>query len=603
MGANQHRPASAQSTSMKPSLSYTVTRKTSPNAIVDPQLPHSATLGHLVTSFHATTPKQQTLDTSYTTTTSQPPPPQQQTGCAAAAHHHFSLRKCFATSSSRSPTNHQSLGLGQRLVNKWRRSLLKTSRTQLENFADSKLQHRSTTDQNLFLIKDNFAQGLDDEHVDDHCYDDDEQQSIDSDFLRNVNQKLRCIQDAAEEEDDEEDDNFREKAVLPKTKRKQLLPKSPACFNIHDIGDDVNKVKDLLQSETLSCYEDDQEEEEDHNSLSSSFSGAGEHDELNEKRSPRCSMSSSVSVSTVSSFRSSSIASSAHTPVAKTATKNPLRRLLPAFTCKLLCRKAAEHACVTTTGEVGEAVVTAERERTEAEMFSFRERFEIRDLPLLVNEDADEEDGIDFIDEEASSSCTASSSGSSLFAVQASNISPPPHPHTPHREVAGFFSQVNRKLQSYRHKKRPIPTKCTHHRHLDSVSAQVEAAAAICDEGTIEKILNKEILSNDNKDDEDQLEVEFTMFGGTMVEKSHVLGTVVAPVTTAGRILSNDASSIVLLKVNAPLASSERTTPLSRSIDYLNRLDQLAVNRGQSGPMPIKKYYRLSNTFNNALNR
>ena len=77
----------------------------------------------------------------------------------------------------------------------------------------------------------------------------------------------------------------------------------------------------------------------------------------------------------------------------------------------------------------------------------------------------------------------------------------------------------------------------------------------------------------------------------------------------------NEVNSIARLKVNAPLASSEHTTPLSRSIDYLNRLDHFKIilnntnnknnnnnaTRNQhvtsniSATLPIKKYYRLCN--------
>ena len=157
--------------------------------------------------------------------------------------------------------------------------------------------------------------------------------------------------------------------------------------------------------------------------------------------------------------------------------------------------------------------------------------------------------------------------------------------------------------------------------NMESVSNKIslneETSAAIYDNNTIEKIINREknfVDYNDNNEvniDDGVLNIDDDDDDDVDNESVKIIKFCRAKQNT------NEINSIARLKINAPLASSEHTTPLSRSIDYLNRLDQFKivlnnnnnnninfirnqqrVTSNISETMPIKKYYRLSGGAN-----
>ena len=288
-----------------------------------------------------------------------------------------------------------------------------------------------------------------------------------------------------------------------------------------------------------------------------------------------------------------------------------LRNLLPILKGKLN-RKSKQLTLRET-----EALLVAqinEAKPTDAEMYSYKDRFEIRDpkieryatLPCpKIETDAalTEIESLCYIDEAASTT----SASSSVFAAETSHSDESPRKNEdlgdPDGDPYNFLNEVNKKLLDFRQKaKKPAANQ------LDSVSTRIvdffqhqhqhrkphtrcrqRGRHRMYDDQTIAKIINRdtEYDFNDNNN-----EMDFIYKLNTLFSRPDTLALPFQQERARIRcFVHNDTSSIAHIKVCAPLASSEHMTPLSRSIDYLNRVNQSGNTNAQ---MPIKKYYRLS---------
>jgi hypothetical protein len=624
-----------------------------------------------------------------------------------------SASKCFPKHNH----NHQQqqhASFGHRLLNKWRKNVLRTSQTHLNNLNDASKtsaasssltshfnsRNRSTTDQNLFIIKDNFVEFIaenDDEctylnsnetnnnfvEADDmvdlnpDCNNNNNNNNltIDSKFLRDVNQKLKSIQD---DDSSSSDATEIELERLENVDTKKKLSKSPAIFNISQYArpkDDATtitktdeNVKDFFNNEPQMTSSESYGDDDDDDSFSSSSIGENFEEfekrhrlRSNNKKSSIASSSSSSSssaassstsslssVSSVSSFTSSHSSMNVHEQTslppqqpAVTLTKNintRLRNFLPALKLKLKKGGGGSgggaNCSKTKSKNLKEIEEKKQHEQqheqpiTDALLYSFRDRFEIKDkepetiveTERLEPSSTQDFESFCFIDE--TSSCTLSSL-SSLNVAQdhlATKTSQPEQLRPPTTQSSAFklLNQVNKKLNLYRIRKqvKTMHSLNTNINNMESVSNKIslneETSAAIYDNKTIEKIINKE---NNFVDFNDNNEVNIDNGGYLNIDDDDDNDSVKIIKFCKAKQNTNEINSIARLKINAPLASSEHTTPLSRSIDYLNRLDQFKivlnnnnfiraqqiVSSNISETMPIKKYYRLSGGANTTI--
>lgn len=491
--------------------------------------------------------------------------------------------------------------------------------------------HRSTTDHDLLNIKDNNNNQNTCEYdtdMIDLMYEYDEQQknlqsTIDSKFLRDVNNKLKSIQDRS---DDESKESYslcsslstsslsspstsasssslllQEEEMLHLNK-KSKLSKSPAIFNINSYtskglnnnGNDL-KVKDLLNEQQINSEP----------SLSES-SYSVKNDGLKVGKATSSSVSTFSSLSPFYSSNDDELDLEVVDPKPQpTAYKKfTIKDFLPTFKCKTrkkpLTLKQTETLLIEQINE---------QEKTESEKYSFKDRYEIKD-PLGIGLDRE---SFCFIDETSSYSMSASS----MFEQSKEDTRDFLEKQTA-KPVFGFKNEVNKGLGFLkRHKNNKKKRMDRTEAALDSISNRIHNTGRqkpkrlIYNDQILDKIINKENDSyeNDNfievvsliesmnfeNQDFDDQEHEFKLpmcFKSKMQQQQQLVNT--------------DISSIAQIKVNAPLAASERSTPLFRSTDCLNGMEEdrrillkSITHRNNITfnvvMQPIKKYYRLSN--------
>lgn len=617
MGNTQQRMATT-SAKMKTSTSMQTTPRTKTST------PH---LAHSTTTYYINDKQQQRHCSSQASTQ------RNETGGGGGC---VPATKCFSN-------NKPTMTFRHRLLHKWRKNILKTSQTHLDDLntaarvcgssaASLTARNRSTTDQNLFLIQDNFVEFIesnetnDKDMVDLNVEENQDELTIDSKLLRDVNQKLNAIasNDSINTETEYLD------TVEGETNNIKKLTKSPAIFNISQYTNNVaesnhkDTVKDFFNEQPITSsdsYDD-----------SLSESSVGENFEEYEKRHgggglgirktsrpiSNSTTSSVSSLSSISSFTSSHSSLNVQRTMPPpqpppTTTKictNRLKNLLPKLKLKL--RKTARNATTKLNDDdYDDETRMMNLAPTDAQLYSFKERFEIKEDDPHI----DDLESLCFIDETSSYSL---SSSSLLFEPLKTNENPSTMPPTHNQQQPSaalkFLNQVNKRLNFYRLKKQ---AKTLHvlNNNMDSVSNRVslneeKENVAIYDDRTIEKIINKENSYFDYNDNNNNNS------NGIMIIDDDTNDSNSGSVKIkAQKPNINEVNSIARLKVNAPLASSEHTTPLSRSIDYLNRLDHFKIilnntnnknnynnaTRNQhvtsnvSATLPIKKYYRLCN--------
>ena len=500
---------------------------------------------------------------------------------------------------------------------------------------DSPAVTRSNTDHNLLVIKDySFSENaLDDLNNENNDFIDLGDDTEHNEFLNNVNNKLKALEAQKEsvyDNDSDFDDDYDKLNELDQAKPKpklntfSKLTKSPAIFNIKSFQPNENiQVKDLLADNVSSSS----------SKLSSSSLSFNDPDDAGGYK--KASSLSSLSVSTLSLISSGSISSLSSTSTDKSNTKplninnklfevkNSIKTdsnkqpkeaketkrkghlinrdtirslLLPGLKCKSKPKPKKM------TFEEKESLIKAElckTKPTESELYSFKDRFEIKDefcnggdnLNGFVDLDSSKElkslsDGLSYIDEGAS--IQQSTPGESTPSVCKRQVEANQKvPAAPIR----FLNEVNKKLQAYHkeNKKEALiiennlkkqrdmlnskskPTRDDKDSLLESVSNKFYYSGKlngleVYNNRIIDYIINKKPNFDFNNNDNEYLNYYCNKYS---YEDNIIMNTSFNSNNVNNNI--NDNVSVYTLRISAPLASSENTT-LSSSNDNLSQL-------------------------------
>ena len=503
---------------------------------------------------------------------------------------------------------------------------------------DSPAVTRSNTDHNLLVIKDySFSENaLDDLNNENNDFIDLGDDTEHNEFLNNVNNKLKALETRKEsiyDNDSDFDDDYDKLNELDQAKPKpklntfSKLTKSPAIFNIKSFQPNENiQVKDLLADNVSSSS----------SKLSSSSLSFNDPDAGGYKK---ASSLSSLSVSTLSLISSGSISSLSSTSTEKSnpkplninnklfEVKNSIKTapsdsnkpkkaketkrkghlinrdtirslLMPGLKCKSKPKPKK------LTVEEKESLIKAELSKTkptESELYSFKDRFEIRDefgngdnLNGFVDLDSSKElkslsDGLSFIDEGAS--IQQSTPGVSTPSVCKRQVEISSNANQKVSAPLRFLNEVNKKLQAY-HKEnkkeasiiennlkkqrdmlnsKSKPTRDDKDSLLESVSNKFHYSGKangleVYNNRIIDYIINKKPNFDFNNNDNEYLNYYCNKYS---YEDNIIMNTSFNSNNVNNNI--NDNVSVYTLRISAPLASSENTT-LSSSNDNLSQL-------------------------------
>jgi hypothetical protein len=504
---------------------------------------------------------------------------------------------------------------------------------------DSPAVTRSNTDHNLLVIKDySFSENaLDDLNNENNDFIDLGDDTEHNELLTSVNNKLKALEAQKEsiyDNDSDFDDDYDKLNELdparpkPKLNTFSKLTKSPAIFNIKSFQPNENiQVKDLLADNVSSSSS-----KSSSSSLSLNDPDAGGYTKASSLSSLSVSTLSLISSGSISSLSSSSSTSndkSNQKPLninnklfeaknsiktapsdsnkpkqAKETTKRKAHLinrdtirslLLPGLKCKSKPKPKKM------TLEEKESLIKAElckTKPTESELYSFKDRFEIRDefgdnLNGFVDLDSSKElkslsDGLSYIDEGASiQQSTPGVSTPSVCKRQVEISSENQKASAPLR----FLSEVNKKLQAYHKeskkealivennlkKQRDLlnskskPTRDDKDSLLESVSNKFSYSGKangleVYNNRIIDYIINKKPNFDFNNNDNEYLNYYCNKYS---YDENIIMNTSFNSNNANNNV--NDNVSVYTLRISAPLASSENTT-LSSSNDNLSQL-------------------------------